>query len=275
MKKFLFALMATFISITSFAQVVNTLDNFETVYQDDNVTFRKIDNNTWLGTGNLEPLESLYLIGGTEKAVLIDAGTRIPNLDKIAGQIAGKPVTLLLTHVHPDHAGSVNCFDKVWISAGDTVNIPEYMPDYKGEVNFMENGQLFELGGRTLKAYFTPGHTPGSVTFLEVGTDTGYCGDSFGNGKEGKKGSILVLTNLDSIIDVCRTSYQYFQENGYRKLYCGHFSGNNFVTLDWLQHVESFAKEVKAGKYVIKPVKNFMTLNSEASHAGFTMWFIK
>lgn len=267
--------MATFISITSFAQVSNTLDNFETVYKDDNVTFRKIDNNTWLGTGNLEPLESLYLIGGTEKAVLIDAGTRIPNLDKIAGQIAGKPVTLLLTHVHPDHAGSVNCFDKVWISAGDTVNIPEYMPDYKGEVNFMENGQLFELGGRTLKAYFTPGHTPGSVTFLEVGTDTGYCGDSFGNGKEGKKGSILVLTNLDSIIDVCRTSYQYFQENGYRKLYCGHFSGENFVTLDWLQHVESFAKEVKAGKYVIKPVKNFMTLNSEASHAGFTMWFIK
>ena len=125
MRKFLFALMATFISITSFAQVSNTLDNFETVYKDDNVTFRKIDNNTWLGTGNLEPLESLYLIGGTEKAVLIDAGTRIPNLDKIAGQIAGKPVTLLLTHVHPDHAGSVNCFDKVWISAGDTVNIPE------------------------------------------------------------------------------------------------------------------------------------------------------
>ena len=113
MRKFLFALMATFISITSFAQMVNTLDNFETVYKDDNVTFRKIDNNTWLGTGNLEPLESLYLIGGTEKAVLIDAGTRIPNLDKIAGQIAGKPVTLLLTHVHPDHAGSVNCFDKV------------------------------------------------------------------------------------------------------------------------------------------------------------------
>lgn len=64
----------------------------ETVYKDDNVTFRKIDNNTWLGTGNVESFESLYLIRGTEKAVLIDAGTTIPNLDKIAAQITGKPV---------------------------------------------------------------------------------------------------------------------------------------------------------------------------------------
>jgi glyoxylase-like metal-dependent hydrolase (beta-lactamase superfamily II) len=60
--------------------------------------------------------------------------------------------------------------------------MPEFMPDYGGKVNYLTDGQKFKLGGRTIEAFFTPGHTPGSVTFLETGTDRGFCGDAFGTG---------------------------------------------------------------------------------------------
>ncbi|MDO4736373.1 MAG: MBL fold metallo-hydrolase [Bacteroidia bacterium] len=274
MKKILVVVIALLSCQIAFAQVKNTLDNLETVYKDANVTFRKIDNNTWLGSGNVMSSESMYLLEGQDKAILIDAGTTIPNLDKVVAEITNKPVTLVITHVHPDHAGAVDCFDQVWIGAADTVNIPEFMPNYKGKINYLANGQKIELGGRTIEAYHTPGHTPGSVTFLEVGTDRGFCGDAFGTGSGKTSGGILVFCDLDIIINTCREAYNYFTQKGYKKFYCGHFYGENFMTLERLKHVETFAKEVKAGKHEIKPT-SFMTLNSIASSKDFRMRFIK
>lgn len=182
MRKILVTIIALLFCSISFSQVKNTLDNYETVYKDSNVTFRKLDKNTWLGSGNVMSSESMYLIEGKKRAILIDAGTTIPNLHEVVAKITAKPVTLVLTHVHPDHAGAVNCFGEVWISPGDTVNMPEFMPDYGGKVNYLTDGQKFKLGGRTIEAFFTPGHTPGSVTFLETDTDRGFCGDAFGTG---------------------------------------------------------------------------------------------
>lgn len=274
MRKILVTIIALLFCSISFSQVKNTLDNLKTVYKDTNVTFRQIDKNTWLGSGNVMSSESIYLLEGEEKAILIDAGTTIPNLDKVVAEITSKPVTLVLTHVHPDHAGAVECFDEVWIGAADTVNIPEFMPNYSGKVNYLKDGQKFELGGRTIEAYLTPGHTPGSVTFLEIGTERGFCGDSFGTGSGKKNGGILVFCDLEVIINTCREAYNYFKDKGYSKFYCGHFYGENFITLERLQHVESFAKEVKAGKYEIEPI-TFMTLNSMASSEGFRMRFIR
>lgn len=157
---------ALFCLIASAQELKHPLDELETVYKDENVTFRKMDDHIWVGSGNVMSSETMYIVEGRRKAVLIDAGTFIPGLDKIVAQITRKPVTLILTHVHPDHAGAVGCFDEVWINPADTVFIPAFMPDYKGTVKFLEHGQLFKLGGRTLETYFTPGHTPGSTTFL-------------------------------------------------------------------------------------------------------------
>ena len=44
----------------------------EAVFKNDEVVFHQIDEHTWVGTGNLVYNESLYLVEGTEKAVLID-----------------------------------------------------------------------------------------------------------------------------------------------------------------------------------------------------------
>ena len=198
MKKITLAIIAMIIGFTAAAQ---PLKNLKTVYKDANVTFRKIDNHTWVGSGNVMSSETMYIIEGKDKAVLIDAGTTIPNLNKIVAKITKKPVTLILTHVHPDHAGAVGCFNEVWINPADTVFVPAFMPDYKGEIKYLENGQLIDLGGRVLEAYYTPGHTPGSTTFLEVGTEIGYSGDSFGNG------NLLVFSDFQTLINTCKPSF--------------------------------------------------------------------
>ena len=243
MKKLTIALFGVLFCLMASAQEFkHPLDELETVYKDENVTFRKMDDHTWVGSGNVMSSETMYIVEGKRKAVLIDAGTVIPGLDKIVAQITKKPVTLILTHVHPDHAGAVGCFDEVWINPADTVFIPAFMPDYKGTVKFLEHGQMIKLGGRTLETYFTPGHTPGSTTFLEVGTNHGFSGDSYGNG------NLLVFSDFKTLINMCQESHEYFSKNGYTKFYCGHYFGVNAETLDRIKLIETMATELLEGK---------------------------
>ena len=265
MKKIALAIITLIIGLSASAQFRNPLEDLKTVYKDKNVTFRKIDKHTWVGSGNVMSSETMYIIEGKDKAVLIDAGTTIPGLDKIVSKITRKPVTLILTHVHPDHAGAVGCFDEVWINPADTVYVPAFMPDYKGTIKYLENGQLIELGGRTLETYFTPGHTPGSTTFLEVGTDTGYSGDSFGNG------NLLVFCDFDTLIKTCKDSYAYFKEKGYSKFYCGHFFGVNFETLERIQLIQSIAEDALAGKIDGEPGEGFTGMNRVITKEGFRL----
>ena len=143
------------------------------VLKNEDVIFHQIDEHTWFGTGHLMANESLYLVEGDTKAILIDAGTKIKNLDKLVASITDKPVTLVATHVHPDHTGSaIDYFPEIYINPADTVGIPEFMPNYKGKVCFLEDGEILDLGGRILEIVFTPGHTPGSTTFVDMGGES-------------------------------------------------------------------------------------------------------
>ena len=86
-------------------------------------------------SGNKMFNESLYLVEGNERAILIDAGTDIKILTKLFLQCL-KPVTVIATHVHSDHTGpSINCFSEM-DQLNDTVLIPFVMGNYKGKVNF-------------------------------------------------------------------------------------------------------------------------------------------
>ena len=60
------------------------------VFKNDDVVFHEIDEHTWVGTGEMMSNESLYIVEGADKAVLIDAGTNITGLDKIVAAITKK-----------------------------------------------------------------------------------------------------------------------------------------------------------------------------------------
>ena len=121
--------------LSAFAQMPAVQIGGKEVFKNDDVVFHQIDDHTWVGSGHLMASESLYLVDGNNKALLIDAGTKIKDLDKIVATITKKPVMLVATHVHPDHVGeSIDVFPELYINQADTVNIPQFMPNYKGIV---------------------------------------------------------------------------------------------------------------------------------------------
>lgn len=130
----------------------------QTVFKNEEVEVSLLKEKTWVFS--TWDYTTMYLIEGEDKAVLIDTGTRCADLDKIVGQITGKPLEVIVTHMHPDHAGCIKYFDKVWMHRADTVLVPQHAADYQGEFLYMEEGQVFDLGGRKLEVAWMPGIRP-------------------------------------------------------------------------------------------------------------------
>ena len=118
------------------------------------------------------------LIVGEEKAMLVDNGYGDDDFWPYLTSLTDKPITAVATHVHPDHTGGAKFFDELWINPGDEKRIPgQYgVENYcskthtlygRTKIRFLEDGQKFDLGGRTVTAIFTPGHTWGSTCFYD------------------------------------------------------------------------------------------------------------
>ena len=215
------------------------------VYEDSNVIFRQIDEQTWEGNGHLMANESLYLIAGTESAILIDAGTDIPGLHQIVSDICKKPVRLIATHVHPDHTGSaINEWDEITINAADEVNRPMFMVGYQGKTHYLTDGEIIDLGGRQIEVIFTPGHTPGSTTFIDKDRHYGFSGDAFGSG------NLLITVNFSTIILSAQRMAYFMEKNGIEYLYPGHYMGVNKETLQRVKDIAELCTQLREGEKV-------------------------
>lgn len=62
---------------------------------------------------------SMFLLVGTEKAMLIDCGMGIGDLAGAVRQITDKPLITVLTHNHPDHSGNARQFPEIWMKKED------------------------------------------------------------------------------------------------------------------------------------------------------------
>jgi len=226
MKRFRLIVCALIMAATAMAQ-----SNFKekTIFKNDDVEFRQLDEHTWHGNGHLVYNESVYLIEGESSALLIDAGTKIPGLRKIVEEIVKKPVTLVISHAHGDHVGAIAEWDTVWINAADEAIIPP--GSYKGVKRYLTDGQIFDLGGRQIEVVFTPGHTPGSSTFLDREAKYGFSSDAFGSG------NLLVFTDLSTELSSCQRLGRFLDKYGIRFLYPGHYWGDNLETTERVKNV--------------------------------------
>jgi hydroxyacylglutathione hydrolase len=244
MKEFVLSIsLVTLSQVALFAQPGPAQIEGKEVFKNDDVVFHQIDDHTWVGSGHLMYNESLYLLEGSNKAVLIDAGTNIKDLDKIVASITTKPVMLVATHVHPDHTGtSIDCFKEIYINAADTVNIPQMMPNYKGVVKYLKDGETIDLGGRKLDVVFTPAHTPGSTTFVDKDAGYGFSGDSFGSG------NLLLTVDFSTLIATCGKMSAMMGQYGIKYFYPGHFFGKNMETKQRVDDLITLSKDVLSGK---------------------------
>lgn len=231
-----------FIHITTIAQE-NTLQiKGKEVFRNEDVVFHQIDEHTWVGTGHLYYNESLYLLEGTDKAILIDAGTKITDLDKIVASITKKQIMLVATHVHPDHTGStINYFPEIYINPADTMAIAKWMPDYSGKIIPLKDHDIIDLGGRQLEVIFTPAHTPDSITFIDKDAHYGFSGDSFGSG------TLLLELNFSTLIATCQKIKEIMEKQDIKFLYPGHFNGTNVETKQRIEDLITLSKEVLSG----------------------------
>lgn len=137
--------------------------------------------------------ELLYLVEGTEKAALIDTCTGVGHLKALVDSLTDKPVTVLLTHGHVDHAPGAPEFDTVYMNHLDLPLYrrfcaleerqgylqaclgPRYaelsgsdfvLPEPDKEFLPLKDGMSFDLGGLHIDAYDLHGHTPGCMVFL-------------------------------------------------------------------------------------------------------------
>lgn len=135
--------------------------------------------------------ELMYLVEGTERAVLIDTGSGFGSLKNCVEQLTDKKITVLMTHGHVDHAMGAGEFEDLYLSirdrevynchstkdfrcrglAGMSHNSDISEQDMIPSVPFekfqnIQEGDLFDLGGIHIEIYDLPGHTEGSVVML-------------------------------------------------------------------------------------------------------------
>src|SRR5512146_3040002 len=63
--------------------------------------------------------DNAYLVAGTEKALLVDTGEGKGDLAKLVRTLTRLPLTVVVTHGHPDHAGGVSQFAEVHVHPDD------------------------------------------------------------------------------------------------------------------------------------------------------------
>ena len=207
------------------------------------LVYNQIDEHTWEGNGHLVYNESVYVVEGNDKALVIDAGTSMPHLDKAVKTLTDKPVMLAVTHGHGDHVGGAVCFPEVWIHPADTTLISGGRRAYQGTIHYLSDGEVIDLGGREIEVLHTPGHTSGSVTFFDKEHHYGFSGDAFGS-----TNLLLFAGPFSTLINTTSRTAEYMQKNGIEKLYPGHYHGDNPETLQRVLDEKKMSEEVLKGK---------------------------
>ena len=117
-----------------------------------------------------------YLVCGKNEAALIDTLNGQEDLQAIVRGMTNLPLTVINTHGHCDHIGGNIFFDHAWIHPADEALAREHLGFMKEEMeaqgrqaakfSFLQEHQVFDLGGVTLEIIPLYGHTAGSVGLL-------------------------------------------------------------------------------------------------------------
>jgi hydroxyacylglutathione hydrolase len=147
--------------------------------------------------------ENSYIVrqSGSDHAVLIDPGDEAPRLIAAIQRLELTIDAILLTHTHFDHVGAVaplaaHTKAPVWCPELERhvladinayVLWPGFGPfeSYAAD-HLISGGETLRLAGLEIDVVFTPGHSPGHVTFAIPADDALFSGDVLFQGSIGR-----------------------------------------------------------------------------------------
>lgn len=158
-----------------------------------------------------------YLVEGKEEAVVIDTGYGIGNLRKMCQTPTDKPVkNCIITHEHFDHLGGISYFEKAYMTE-QCKKVAEIPAPFAGpyekidypvlhNIEVVEDGYVFDLGGRKLEVMFMPDHAAGSIMLLDRENRLLFSGDELGTPAYKVIGTTVeqYSRNIDRLYEVFR-----------------------------------------------------------------------
>jgi hydroxyacylglutathione hydrolase len=147
--------------------------------------------------------ENTYIFrrDGSDRALIVDPGDEAARLLAVIDELGVTLDAILLTHTHFDHVGAVGPVAKatgaeVWVPAIEKpvlADIMSFVPfpgigpyeSWDAE-HTLEGGEKLELAGFDIDVIFTPGHSPGHVTFSIPDEQAVFSGDVLFQGSVGR-----------------------------------------------------------------------------------------
>lgn len=88
-------------------------------------------------------MTAMFLLKGTERALLIDTGVGMTDLKKLISWLTPLPYDVVLTHGHPDHIGGAAQFEEVYIHEKDEDSLKPI--NYDRIADYVELWEIWEL----------------------------------------------------------------------------------------------------------------------------------
>jgi hydroxyacylglutathione hydrolase len=140
-------------------------------------------------------------LDGAAQAIVIDPGDEAPRLLEGIAALGVEVAAILLTHTHFDHVGAVAPVARatgaeVWcpeLEVPVLADIMRYVPwegfgpyeSYDAE-HTVAGGETLQLAGIEIEVMFTPGHSPGHVTYSIPAEQAIFSGDVLFEGSIGR-----------------------------------------------------------------------------------------
>jgi glyoxylase-like metal-dependent hydrolase (beta-lactamase superfamily II) len=147
--------------------------------------------------------ENCYLFrrDGSDRALIVDPGDESDKLLQAIDELGVELDGILLTHTHFDHVGAVAPVAEatgaeVWVPEVEKpvlADIMSFVPwpgfgpyeSYDAE-HTLSGGEKLDLAGFEIDVIFTPGHSPGHVTFSIPDEEVVFSGDVLFQGSVGR-----------------------------------------------------------------------------------------
>jgi glyoxylase-like metal-dependent hydrolase (beta-lactamase superfamily II) len=236
-----------------------------------------IDDKTWyikekLGVGS-------FLFEGGEKALLLDTCNGFRDIRGTVAKLTGKPLVVVNSHGHADHAGGNGQFPEVFIHGADVESTgseqqknqrdrlfryaKEHYPLLRPVLWWLENhrphiydttyrtiedGAVFALGERTLKVLHCPGHSPGSILLTDDRTKTLYVGDAI------NYGLFLFFEDSPALTYYAARIRKFTKLTGFEEIRISH--SENPLPFDFIAYYADFLERVSLGKSELTDIPN-------------------